>query len=133
MGYAERAFFAGSRLVEKLWKQLCEGESCNAQLDHVAVPYFVHRDDLRRIAPLWKDYILKISALGDTEDESKKSAADVRHDIPMKLQVRDIEHAPSDMRNIGMIHMGRAFFPPSYEAGKNWWMTGAPDFNQWRH
>ena len=28
--------------------------TCGATVDMVAVPYFVHRDDLAKIAPLWK-------------------------------------------------------------------------------
>ena len=44
---------------------ILDGRNCNVAPDHVAVPYFVHRDDLARIAPLWRLIIIKLIAVKD--------------------------------------------------------------------
>eukprot|EP00959_Pyramimonas_sp_CCMP1952_P357807 7491427-Pyramimonas_sp.AAC.1 len=53
---AEAAWFSGSgRLVRQLWMEFCRSDDCpGARLDLAAVPYFVHSQDLAKIAPLWK-------------------------------------------------------------------------------
>lgn len=53
------AYYYGSRTAQKLWKELCE-KNCDREMDLVGVPYIVHRDDLREIAPLWRYYVLKV-------------------------------------------------------------------------
>ena len=60
MGHA--AYYAGSGRATKLWKELCL-KNCDAPVDMVGVPYVVHRDDLEVIAPLWRDYSLRIKQM----------------------------------------------------------------------
>ena len=58
MAYAERAFYYGQkRAVDKLWQKFCR-KNCENEVYRAAVPYFVHRDDMAKIAPVWKEYIL---------------------------------------------------------------------------
>ena len=91
---AEAAFFYGQdRTMRAMWKEFCDPAVkglCDAPLDLVAVPYFVHRDDLRRIAPLWKKYILAIRDKADTESEdpAAKAAAEAFKRRYRGVQVR---------------------------------------------
>lgn len=123
--YAEAAFFYGQQsTLKSMWQEFCDKSipgMCERKLDLVAVPYFVHRDDLRKIAPLWKKYILAIREKVDTESEDPKikaaaekfkrrfrgvqidwcaemfayvfaaAEANVRHNTNQKLQVRDVD------------------------------------------
>jgi len=168
LAYAEKAFYYGQKTtVNKLWKKFCR-KNCDNEVYRSAVPYFVHREDLKKIAPVWKEYILLMRGMfdpdGGTDPEYSKqfhgvqldwcvemfgyifAAAEVgvKHDLSLKLQVRDIEGRPKGVEWNGlipaegektpyMIHMGRAFFPKTgYDVGEKWWMTAATDFRQWR-
>jgi protein tyrosine phosphatase (PTP) superfamily phosphohydrolase (DUF442 family) len=51
------------------------GTRCEAHLDLVAVPYIIHRDDLKKMTPLWKKYIIAIKARVDTEIPELEAAA----------------------------------------------------------
>jgi hypothetical protein len=42
----------------QLWLKVCRANCQSAVLDMAAVPYFVHSQDLKKIAPLWKEYVL---------------------------------------------------------------------------
>merc|ERR1712130_372658 len=148
---AQSAWFAGSRhTVTKLWKEFCE-RNCNWHLDLAAVPYLVHRKDLAIIAPLWKFYSIKIKSreLSDSTLLERyndiqldwcaemygyvfaAAHAGIRHDIKDFLQIRDVDSRPSKemIPHILMIHMGRAWFPPSYEPGLKWLHTEGKEFS----
>jgi hypothetical protein len=45
----------------QLWLTVCRANCQSAVLDMAAVPYFVHSQDLKKIAPLWKEYVLIVS------------------------------------------------------------------------
>lgn len=137
--------------VTKLWKEVCE-KNCDFELDLCAVPYFVHRDDLALIAPLWKYYSLKLKETAETDKalEQRYSGiqfgwgaemfgwifgaahAGVRHQIEHGLQIRDVDGRVSEKRekDIPMIHMGRAWFPKDYEPGWRWHHTEGESFNR---
>jgi hypothetical protein len=123
---AQAAFFANNPLVDELFKLVCE-RNCGAKTDHAAVPYFVHREDLRQIAPLWRDMTRKIILMSDKDPSLKKrfhniqldwciemfgyifAAAElgIRHVIKGTLQLRDVDSPPSpeQERRVPMIHM----------------------------
>merc|ERR1712232_162164 len=69
----EIAYYHGSKRVQKLWEKMCL-KNCNWNLDMVGVPYVLHRDDLEIIAPLWREYSLKIKQTMETANG--KSATD---------------------------------------------------------
>mmetsp|Transcript_8080 Transcript_8080/g.11099 ORF Transcript_8080/g.11099 Transcript_8080/m.11099 type:complete len:491 (-) Transcript_8080:710-2182(-) len=58
-GLAQAAWYSGSSLLTKLWRTVCK-ERCNDQVYATAVPYFIHRDDLAVVGPLWKMYTLML-------------------------------------------------------------------------
>jgi hypothetical protein len=51
-------------LIQSHFQRTCNQSSrydhLHHGLPHVGVPYYVHRDDLARIAPLWKEYIIQL-------------------------------------------------------------------------
>jgi hypothetical protein len=148
---AQAAWYFGSREVDEIWRIVCEENCDRAKTDHVAVPIFIHRNDLKKIAPLWTHYTLKVRNLMSTDEGFRKkyghtqvtgwsvemvgyvyaaAHVGVYHVIEHHLQIRDVEPRVSADRadRIPMIHMGRAWFPNNYEPGKQWWHTEGKDF-----
>jgi len=140
----QEAWYAGATSsITKLWKKFCL-KNCDAHLDLAAVPYFVHRDDLEVIAPLWKYYSLKIKEWLEADPGGERqygglqigwcsemygynfasAHAGVVHEIIPSLQLRDVGPHVTDKRwsEIPMIHMGRIWFPKSYGC-KGWCHT----------
>lgn len=131
----QAAYYAGSTLPQTLWRELCE-ENCNVDMDLVGVPYVVHRQDLARIAKLWKYYVLKIkyrlehSTAGSQDFARKYAGLDVnwasemyaynmaaahlgiKHQVVYDLQVRDVDGQRTFAQNANKasVHMGRAWF-----------------------
>jgi hypothetical protein len=67
LAYAEKAFYYGQKTaVDKLWKQFCR-KNCENEVFRAAVPYFVHREDMKKIAPVWKEYILLMRGMFDPD------------------------------------------------------------------
>jgi hypothetical protein len=149
---AEAAWYYGDSDVDEVWSIVCEKNCERKKTDHVAVPVFIHRDDLKEIAPLWTHYTLKVRKLMKTDPNFAKkyshnqitgwsvemvgyvyAAAHVgiKHDIKRHIQIRDVDSRPSLelQKEITMIHMGRAWFPPEYEPGKKWWHTEGKEFS----
>uniref|UniRef100_A0A7S2U1S0 Hydroxyproline O-arabinosyltransferase-like domain-containing protein n=1 Tax=Lotharella oceanica TaxID=641309 RepID=A0A7S2U1S0_9EUKA len=140
---AQQAFFYRNPKVKELYQLFCE-KNCGYTPDDAAVPYFVHRDDLKAIAPLWRDLTIKIKERTIAEPDLNQrfkaiqldwcaemygyvfAAAElgIRHTIKGKLQLRDVDQPvpPREENRIPMIHMGRAWFP-----------KGDPTAEQWRH
>ena len=95
----------------------------------------LHADDLTRLAPLWRDYILRIHASkkwrgyrGPLDTNWCKemygyvfAAAQlgIRHTLA-KLQQRDVDGYQLEDSKVPSIHIGRIWFPWTYEAGKKW-------------
>lgn len=157
-GYAleQAAYYTGSRTAQLLWKELCE-RNCDLNMDLVGVPYIVHRDDLAKIAPLWKYYVLKIkyrlesSSHGSAEFAQKYRSLDVnwasemfgynmaaahlaiKHEIVHDLQVRDVdgERTFEQCKNRVSLHMGRAWFPKGHPAAKPWLHTEGKSFSMY--
>lgn len=155
-GYAlgQAAYYTGSRTAQRLWKELCE-ENCDKDMDLVGVPYVVHRDDMAKIAPLWKYYVLKIkyrlesSYPGSKEFAERYRSLDVnwasemygynmaaahlgiKHEIVRDLQVRDVdgERTFEQCKDRVSIHMGRAWFPKGHPAAKQWIHTEGKSFS----
>jgi hypothetical protein len=147
----QSAWFRGSGEVDEIWRIVCE-RNCQLQTtDHVAVPLFIHRDDMKEIAPLWTHYTMKVRKLARKDKEFAArfkhnqvigwsvemigyvfaaAHVGVRHVIEGYLQLRDVDARPvqSVLDEIPMIHMGRAWFPASYEPGRKWWHTEGKDF-----
>jgi len=152
----EAAYYHGSKTAQKLWKELCL-KNCNLNLDLVGVPYVVHRDDLEVIAPLWKMYSLKIKEAlehsnPDREEFDKKykgldvnwaaemfgynmaaAHAGVKHEVIRRMQVRDVdgERRKSALKDVAMIHMGRAWFPKDYAPAQQWAHTEGKSFRRY--
>lgn len=150
---AQSAWFFGSNVVDEIWQLVCEQNCDRVKTDHVAVPVFIHKQDLAQVAPLWTHYTLKVRKLYDSDSEFKAkyeryqvvtwsvemigyvyAAAHVGlvHTIERHLQIRDVDsRLPETLTNvIPMIHMGRAWFPDDYEPGRKWWHTEGKDFKR---
>ncbi|KAH9253980.1 hypothetical protein BASA81_008104 [Batrachochytrium salamandrivorans] len=149
----QEAYYTGSRTAQLLWKELCE-INCDLELDLVGVPYVIHREDLRVLAPLWKYYVLKIKHRLETTTEGYKeftakygkldvnwasemfgynlAAAHlgIHHDIVKDLQIRDVDGGKTFERakNKASLHMGRAWFPKGHPAAKPWLHTEGKPF-----
>eukprot|EP00241_Pyramimonas_parkeae_P016797 CAMPEP_0114292210 /NCGR_PEP_ID=MMETSP0059-20121206/8934_1 /TAXON_ID=36894 /ORGANISM="Pyramimonas parkeae, Strain CCMP726" /LENGTH=695 /DNA_ID=CAMNT_0001413831 /DNA_START=81 /DNA_END=2165 /DNA_ORIENTATION=+ len=140
---AEAAWFSGQGgMVRKLWNLFCRANCQSARLDLAAVPYFVHSQDLAKIGPLWKEYVLLMKYKMDQDGTLASTfrslqfdwcvemygyvfaAAElgIKHQIMTKLQVRDVDNPPprDKEHEIPMIHMGRAWLPNDYEPGNVW-------------
>eukprot|EP01062_Namystynia_karyoxenos_P039437 TRINITY_DN28667_c0_g1_i2.p1 TRINITY_DN28667_c0_g1~~TRINITY_DN28667_c0_g1_i2.p1 ORF type:complete len:765 (+),score=197.10 TRINITY_DN28667_c0_g1_i2:122-2296(+) len=140
---AQAAWYVGNPSVTALWQVFCE-KNCDWSLDLVAVPIFIHRDDLEVIAPLWRHYSLLLKERLEWDQEMLRkyhhlqvdwcaemygyvfaaAHAGVRHKVLPELQVRDVDSPPSAKRRevVPMIHMGRAWFPTDYGC-KDWCHT----------
>lgn len=137
---AQTAWFGGSHLVKELYKEMCT--VCNDFVDYVAVPIFIHKDDLKAIAPLWKAFVIKIKTRVDEDPAFKRRYAGIqidwggemhayifaaaelgiRHETRHGLQVRDVDPVPDAKRasSMLMIHMGRAWMPNDYPPAERW-------------
>ena len=130
-------FVSATRQVKELWRMFCHKRCVEAEneLDLVGVPYFVARDDLEKIAPLWRDYTIEMKDRVDNDEAFKSKYAGVqiawstemyayvfaaaelgiRHTVISSLQRRDVDggisSAAAAKQKIPMIHMGRAWFP----------------------
>lgn len=137
---AQRAWFSFQRsTITTLWKEFCQ-KNCDWHLDLAAVPYFVHRDDLAVISPLWKMYSLAIKERVEREPKLERqfggiqigwgaemfgyifgaAHAGIRHEIVDQLQLRDVDPrvSPSVSEKVPFIHMGRIWFPHNVGCGK---------------
>jgi len=136
---AQRAWFSGSSSIQKLWEAFCRKNCETAVLDHAAVPYFVHRDDLTKIAPVFKEYILLMKRRFEHDKQFERRFTGIQIDwgcemfgwifataelgikveIRGNLQVRDVSGSPK--KSVPMLHMGRAWFPKTYKGeGLKW-------------
>jgi hypothetical protein len=136
-GIAAAAFFNNNPKVASFYQNYVCKAACDVVPDTIAVPYFVHREDLKAIAPLWIEMTKKVRALFQDEKiaEEYKSlqpgwcaemygyiyaAAELRikHNIVRGLQIRDVDGKISAEeareKRIRMIHAGRAWFPSDY-------------------
>ena len=131
-------------LITKLWKEVCL-KNCDYELDLIGVPYFIHKDDLKKIVPWYRKYTLIIK---DKEEnlgvEWKQQYLDIqigwstemfayifgaahvgiKHEIIRGAQIRDVSERPQSREeelSISMIHTGRIWFSRKYEFGKQWW------------
>jgi len=147
---AEPAYYFGSRSAQRLWKEVCL-KNCDATVDLVGVPYFVHRDDLAQIAPLWRWYTIMLKDRTNKDNEFKNRynhldlnwAAEmfgynfasahvgVHHEAVKRIQVRDVdgEHRHEKLKDVTMLHVGRAWFPKTYEPAKRWAHTEGKSFS----
>ena len=157
-GYAlgEAAYYHGSRTAQKLWRELCL-KNCDVDIDTVGVPYVVHRDDLAVIAPLWRMYTLLIKSKLEGHSPAAtqfgmkykrldvnwatemyaynfaSTHAGVKHEVIRRMQVRDVdsERRKSALKDVAMIHVGRAWFPPSYAPAAKWAHTEGKSFRRY--
>jgi len=151
----EAAYYYGSSTAQTMWKEMCQN-NCNWKIDLVGVPYIVHRDDLERIAPLWKMYSLIIKekmedrAAGHAAFKSKYGRLDpnwaaemfgynmaaahagVKHEEVHGIQVRDVanERRKDHLQGIAMLHIGRAWMPHSYAPAQQWAHTEGKSFSR---
>jgi len=146
----EPAYYHGSRTAQVLWREVCE-KNCDVDADLVGVPYFVHREDMKKIAPLWRYYtiLLKEKMDKDTKFHEKfngkmdlawaaemygynfaSAHVGVKHNVVHKIQVRDVagEHRISKLQDVAMIHVGRAWFPTTYKPAQQWAHTEGKSF-----
>lgn len=139
--FGSHAFYQNNPQLNKLWQRYCK-VNCDHKPDAVAVPYFVHRNDLAKIAPLWREYTRLIrediekdpSLIKEYSSIQMSWCAEmfaynfaaahvgVQHTGKGYLQLRDVDRRrrASENDKILMIHMGRAWFPHDYEPGKKW-------------
>merc|ERR1719168_472698 len=96
-------------LVDQLYQELCT--VCNDFVDYVAVPIFIHKDDLAAIAPLWRKFVIIIKDKVDREPGFKQkyehlqidwggemhayimaaSELGIRHAVGNNYQIRDVD------------------------------------------
>jgi len=152
----EAAYYYGSKTAQRLWRELCLN-NCDQEMDLVGVPYIVHRDDLRVIAPLWKMYTLMLKermerSHPNSEEFNRKykgldvnwaaemygynmasAHAGVKHDVIRRMQVRDVssERRKSKLESVAMIHVGRAWFPNDYAPAQRWAHTEGKSFRRY--
>lgn len=139
----QQTYYTGSRTAQKLWKELCE-HNCEREMDLVGVPYVIHRDDLGKLAPLWKYYVLKIKYLLESTNPNREQFHDtygkldvdwasemfgynmaaahlgIAHEIESELQVRDVDGERTDAacKDKVSLHAGRAWFPTGHAMAK---------------
>eukprot|EP00466_Bigelowiella_natans_P008491 jgi/Bigna1/75501/fgenesh1_pg.35_\ len=149
-GLAQAAWYSGSSLLTKLWKIVCK-ERCNEQVYATAVPYFIHRDDLAVVGPLWKMYTLMLKERAEIDQAFSAqyrglqidwgaemlgwnfacTHAGIRFTVLPRVQARDVD-APVSKRvegEIRMIHMGRAWMPKGYEPAERWRHTEGKEWS----
>eukprot|EP00924_Labyrinthula_sp_SR-Ha-C_P002996 maker-scaffold_58-snap-gene-0.22-mRNA-1 protein AED:0.05 eAED:0.05 QI:108/1/0.88/1/1/1/9/108/564 len=150
----EPAYYYGSRTAQNLWKELCE-KNCNTEMDLVGVPYILHRDDMAKIAPLWKYYTLKIQEILDSSNPTHEvflhkykrldlkwatemfgynmasAHVGVKHKVVKRIQVRDVDstHDAKKLKDVKMLHIGRAWFPRGSKEAKKWIHTEGKGFS----
>ena len=120
----------------ELWHTFCL-KNCDKRLDLVGVPYLIQASDLQQVAPVWKDYTLRIKDKLDRNETFQKqwewlgidwsaemfgfnfacAHLGIRVKAANNLQVRDVETSTDVARWSvrPMIHMGRAWFPKPKE------------------
>jgi len=141
----EAAWFNGNQLVTQLWKEVCL-KNCDWDLDMVGVPYIVHKDDLREIAPFFKMYIDIMKEKEDADHAFLKrykniqmgwgtemfayifgaAHAGIKHEVVHGIQIRDVSSVPktkAQERSLDMIHMGRIWWPHDYALGRKFMHT----------
>jgi len=142
-GRAANAFYGWvAPKVREFYHNFSEsiGVKATDRLDMVAVPYLVHRKDMERLAPLWRDYTVKIK---HSKWADEPWPLDVRYTAEMyafnfaaaqlgiwfdtneNLQVRDVDFGGTTpyQKNWYTIHTGRAWFPNDYHEGRKWQTT----------
>lgn len=147
---AQAAFYAGATVqVTKLWQEFCK-VNCDFKLDMAAVPYLMHRDDWRVVAPLWKMYSIMIKEKMESNPGFERrypslqvgwcaemygyvfasAHAGIPHIIEPLLQLRDVgpRLGPEQTKTVPFIHMGRIWFPKSYGC-KDWCHTSGHEFD----
>ncbi|GAB5364730.1 hypothetical protein AAMO2058_000995100 [Amorphochlora amoebiformis] len=149
-GAAQRAWYSGSNLVSQLWKEVCKAR-CDDPVRATAVPYFVHKDDLAVIAPIWRMYTLMLKERTEVDQGFKIKYAGVQidwgaemlawnfacthagvdFDVLPNVQVRDVDPPLRKDRisSVKMIHMGRAWLPKGYEPAEQWRHTEGAAWN----
>jgi len=142
---AAAAWFNGNKLVDQLYRELCT--VCNDFVDYVAVPIFIHKDDMAAIAPLWRKFVIIIKDKVDRDPSFKRkyeglqidwggemhayimaaSELGIRHRTGGNYQIRDVDRsttvADAMKQKIPMIHMGRAWVPMDYKPAEKWTHT----------
>jgi len=162
-----RAFYTGrDKELMKVWHEICQQPhnitACNQQLsvpvDLVAVPYFVHNEDLKMIVPRWKQLIKemhdKVSADKDFENRYQRhfqidwcvemlaynfaaAEAGVKHEI-QDVQRRDVDApiypfdmtAPNETRERHVKSMNEMYM---IHMGRAWFPTEYEQGQQWAH
>lgn len=163
---ANRAWYDGGaqeRVIMALWEHLCDAPGTDACANQLkvdvalsAVPYFIHRDDIKRVLPRWRELTIKIKTLpAEVLAEFRGlqlswcaemfayNFASAEAGVETKLaeyQIRDVDRAifphidspkPRDVKAMDdayMIRMGRAWFPKDYGPGKAWQHTEGGDW-----
>jgi len=147
----EPAFYNGNPGINALWKEVCKA-NCKDTPKHQGIPYVIHRDDLEVVAPLWRMYVLLLKQRFDSEPDflNKYNGYGIQPDwcaemfgwnyavthaglqqhVEFGMQLRDVASRVSDAEwsKIPMIHMGRAWFPPTYTQAAKWWHTEGREF-----
>mmetsp|Transcript_8079 Transcript_8079/g.11094 ORF Transcript_8079/g.11094 Transcript_8079/m.11094 type:complete len:554 (-) Transcript_8079:168-1829(-) len=149
-GLAQAAWYSGSSLLTKLWRTVCK-ERCNDQVYATAVPYFIHRDDLAVVGPLWKMYTLMLKERAEIDQAFSNqyrgvqidwgaemlgwnfacTHAGIKFTVLPRVQARDVDapvskHAEAEIR---MIHMGRAWMPKGYAPAERWRHTEGKEWS----
>jgi len=149
-GLAQAAWYSGSSQLKNLWKIVCK-ERCNEPVYATAVPYFIHRDDLAVVAPLWRMYTLMLKERTEVDQAFKQqyqglqidwgaemlgwnfacTHAGVHFTVLPRVQVRDVDSPlPKNLeKEVKMIHMGRAWFPKNYAPAEQWRHTEGRNWN----
>jgi len=147
---AQAAWFFGMPKIGEMWREVCE-KNCDWKTDDVAVPIFIHRDDLARLAPVWRYYTLILENLAQNNPTfaqkykgiqigwgaemlayvAAAAHLSLRHDVIHNLQIRDVDDRRSDdyTSKIPMIHSGRAWVDPKTELAKKYAHTEGKDFS----
>jgi hypothetical protein len=144
---ATPAFYVGARQsLHDLWRTVCE-TNCDVGPDPAAVPYLVHKDDLKKVAPLWKYYLDKLL---DMPPEKKRqwerypmqmswcvemvaynlacAAAGIKTSLEPALQIRDVDGEHLRRDQYYAVHVGRIWFPKNYQPAQKF---HTPDERQW--
>lgn len=150
---AQPAFYQGNPLLQEFFDTyICES-NCGFPVATVGIPYFIHREDLKAMAPLWKNYTIKTKEIFDRDPAIRKkynslqpgwcaemhgynfAAAElgIAHTAKGGLQIRDVDgRLPlKKAQKIPMIHMGRAWVPnrSDFQPLKEYWHTEGYDFH----